>query len=426
MADLLMPKFSESMEEGVILTWLVGEGQPVAQGDELVEIETDKTTLTHTSDADGFLHIVLPEGTRCDVGVVIARIEDLATLTDHVVDSEVPSSTTLEVTPVAALESSSPSVADGPVLTLDSSRTPMTGPSATPLARRAALIYGISLDTVQPTGPKGRVTQSDIQVAAGAPPVPRRLTLEVGATELGLSARDRSITAGGEKGYTNVLPLTRLQEVVAERMAIANTTPTFQVQTDVILDEAIETRERLKNRSGVRAVPSLNDLIIKACAVALRNAPLANASFTSDGIEYHGRVNVGFAVATEGSLIVPTIFDADVKTLAEIALETRSLAERCRTSTVTPSELSGGTFTVSNLGMYGMTAITPVINPPQTAILGVGTTRNNLTRVGGVIIDRTLMTLTLSCDHRIIYGAEASRLLAAIRDLLETPLLLFL
>ncbi|MHB2029572.1 MAG: lipoyl domain-containing protein, partial [Acidimicrobiales bacterium] len=142
MADLLMPKFSESMEEGVILTWLVGEGQPVAQGDELVEIETDKTTLTHTSDADGFLHIVLPEGTRCDVGVVIARIEDLATLTDHVVDSEVPSSTTLEVTPVAALESSSPSVADGPVLTLDSSRTPMTGPSATPVARPAALING--------------------------------------------------------------------------------------------------------------------------------------------------------------------------------------------------------------------------------------------------------------------------------------------
>jgi pyruvate dehydrogenase E2 component (dihydrolipoamide acetyltransferase) len=209
-------------------------------------------------------------------------------------------------------------------------------------------------------------------------------------------------------------------------MAIANTIPTFQVQTDVILDEAIAMREHWKSLPGVQIVPSLNDLVIKACAMAIRSAPLANASFTSEGIEYHGRVNVGFAVAAEGTLIVPTIFDADIKTPVEIAIETRSLAERCRSSTITPAELAGGTFTVSNLGMYGMTAITPVINPPQAAILGVGVTRNNLTRIRGEIIDQTLMTLTLSCDHRIIYGADASGLLAAIRDLLETPRMLFL
>jgi pyruvate dehydrogenase E2 component (dihydrolipoamide acetyltransferase) len=209
-------------------------------------------------------------------------------------------------------------------------------------------------------------------------------------------------------------------------MAIANAIPTFQVQTDVILDEVIAMRERLKNLPEVQAVPSLNDFVIKACALAVRGAPLANASFTPEGFEYHGRVNVGFAVATEGSLIVPTIFDADIKTLTEIAVQSRSLAERCRSSTITPSELTGGTFTISNLGMFGMTAITPVINPPQAAILGVGATRGILTRIGGEIVDQTLVTLTLSCDHRILYGADASRLLAAIRDLLENPLMFLL
>jgi pyruvate dehydrogenase E2 component (dihydrolipoamide acetyltransferase) len=169
-------------------------------------------------------------------------------------------------------------------------------------------------------------------------------------------------------------------------------------------------------------VPSITDFVIKACATALRRHPRANGSYADGGFDLHTRVNIGVAVAADEALIVPVLADADTKSLGGIARETRRLAERVRSGEITPPELSGATFTVSNLGMYGMTAITPVINPPQAAILGVGALRGTLARVDGEIVDRELMTLTLSCDHRILYGADAASLLADVRTLLEQPL----
>jgi pyruvate dehydrogenase E2 component (dihydrolipoamide acetyltransferase) len=185
------------------------------------------------------------------------------------------------------------------------------------------------------------------------------------------------------------------------------------------MEAATAFRDELKG--GDVKAPSLNDLIVKAAALALRAHPLANGSYRDGRFELHSRVNVGFAVAADHALIVPTIFDADQKSLGTIAAETRRLAERVRTGEIGPAELAGATFTVSNLGMYGMTAITPVVNPPQAAILGVGTTREVLARVEGEIVDQRLMTLTLSCDHRILYGADAAQFLSAIRELLERP-----
>jgi len=173
-------------------------------------------------------------------------------------------------------------------------------------------------------------------------------------------------------------------------------------------------------------VPSLNDLVVKACATALRHHPRANGSYRDGAFELHPRVNVGVAVAAEDALVVAVVKDADAKSLGAIARETRRLAERVRSGAIAPPELSGATFTVSNLGMFGMTAITPVINPPQAAILGVGSLRETLARVDGEIVERTRMTLTLSCDHRILYGADAARLLGEIRDLLQAPLALAL
>jgi pyruvate dehydrogenase E2 component (dihydrolipoamide acetyltransferase) len=169
-------------------------------------------------------------------------------------------------------------------------------------------------------------------------------------------------------------------------------------------------------------VPSFNDFIVKAAAIALRRHPRANGSYRDDRFELHARVNVGVAVAADDALIVPTVFDADTKALGQIARDVRELASRVRAGSVSPSDLEGGTFTVSNLGMYGMSAITPVINAPQAAILGVGALRPVLARVDGEIVDRTLMTLRLSCDHRILYGADAAIFLAEIRELLESPL----
>ena len=167
-------------------------------------------------------------------------------------------------------------------------------------------------------------------------------------------------------------------------------------------------------------------MIVKAAAVALRNHPLANGSYKEGAFEFHDDINVGVAVATDGALAVPVVHNADIKSLGQIAADTRRLAAGVRDQTIAPPDLSGGTFTVSNLGMFGMTAITPVINPPEAAILGVGATRATLARVDGEIVDRSLLTLTLSCDHRILYGADAARFLAEIRDLLEAPLRLAL
>jgi pyruvate dehydrogenase E2 component (dihydrolipoamide acetyltransferase) len=229
------------------------------------------------------------------------------------------------------------------------------------------------------------------------------------------------------KGETQRLRTSRLQQTVARRMAEAKATiPHFQVQTEARMDAAIALRAQLKASVDSESAPSLNDLIVKACALALRRHPRANGSYVDGEFELHGRVNIGVAVASEDALVVPVLKDADTKSLGSIARETRRLAERVRSGEISPPELSGATFTVSNLGMFGMTAITPVINPPQAAILGVGALRETLARVDGEIVDRTLMTLTLSCDHRILYGADAAWLLADVGEMLQTPLALAL
>jgi pyruvate dehydrogenase E2 component (dihydrolipoamide acetyltransferase) len=222
--------------------------------------------------------------------------------------------------------------------------------------------------------------------------------------------------------------LTRTQRLIARRMAEAKATiPHFQVQTEVNMDRAVALRAEIKELEPDTA-PSINDLIVRAAALALTRHPHANGSYVDERFELHERVKVGVAVATDDALIVPTIFDADAKSPTQIATEARRAAERVRSGEITPPELSGATFTVSNLGMFGMTAITPVINPPQAAILGVGAIRQTLARDTETdqIVDRALLTLTLSCDHRILYGADAARFLAQIKDLLETPLKLLL
>lgn len=206
-----------------------------------------------------------------------------------------------------------------------------------------------------------------------------------------------------------------------------STIPSFEVETEAAMDAALELRAGFKGIADEGdPIPSVNDLLIKACALALRRQPRVNASYVDGQFKLHSHVNVGFAVAAEEALIVPTVRDADTKSLGAIARETRGLAERVRSGQITPSELSGATFTVSNLGMFGMTRIRPVINPPQASILGVGAARPTLVRSEGEIVDRTLVTLTLSSDHRILYGADAARFLADVQALIEAPLKLAL
>jgi pyruvate dehydrogenase E2 component (dihydrolipoamide acetyltransferase) len=419
-AEIAMPRLSDSMQEGTILRWLIGNGEPVARGQELVEIETDKASMTYESDLDGVLEIVVPEGETVAVGVPIARV-----------GAARPSGA-----PSPAVER--PAVEPEPAAVeraVAESATANGAIHATPLARRAARVHGVALEALAGTGPRGRVLQADVLSAAGvelsAPPFPPVASASADVSPIPATAQ-AAADATSIKGATRRVEPTRTQRLIARRMAEAKATiPEFQVQTDVAMDAAIAFRAELK---GILEgeTPSLNDLIVKASALALGGHPRANGSYLDGGFELHERVNVGVAVAAEEALVVPVVHNADRKALGEIARETRTLAERVRLGQITPPELSGGTFTVSNLGMYGMTAIVPVINPPQAAILGVGAIREVLARANGThagageIVEQRLMTLTLSCDHRILYGADAALFLAEVKGLLEAPLQLAL
>lgn len=414
MPELTMPKLSDSMEQGTILSWLKATGANVQAGEDLLEIETDKATVTHPAEASGILEIIAPEGTTVPVGAAIARLGTAAAIPTHAsnggrVEIDAP-----------ALASHEPN--SGASATDLREPRPAAGNAtrATPLARRIAQAHDVSLVDVVGSGPLGRITRGDVLAKVGIAqdqePGHGRAQRQPPAAE---EAVEPPVETG--KGTTEVVELTRSQFVVARRMAEAKATvPHFQVQTEVAMEEATEFRAQIK-ASGAD-MPSFNDLIVKAAALALQHHPLANGSYRNGQIELYSRVNVGIAVASDHALVVPTIFDADVKSLAAIAAESRLLAERVRAGTITPSELSGATFTVSNLGMYGMTAIAPVVNPPQSAILGVGAVREVLARIEGEIVDRRSMTLTLSCDHRILYGADAAQFLSEIRELLEQPI----
>jgi pyruvate dehydrogenase E2 component (dihydrolipoamide acetyltransferase) len=424
MTEIAMPRLSDSMEEGTILKWLIADGQAVAVGQELVEIETDKATITHAAEMAGVLEILASEGTTVPVGAAIARVGAGAGRVPDLARSEpaAPAGPPASAEPIAASEPA-PLTGGAPAANGAAPVTPATlhaaagvAAKATPLARRAALLHAVELERVPGSGPRGRVTREDVLRFAGAEPqAPSQPAAPPGAVE----------SAKGER--LRVEP-SRLQQLVARRMAEAKATiPDFQVQTEVVMDAALALRAGLKASAKGGGVPSINDFIVKACATALRRHPRANGSYADGGFDrseivQHGRINIGVAVAAGEALIVPVIADADTRSLGAIARESRRLADRVRAGEITPPELSGGTFTVSNLGMYGMTAITPVINPPQAAILGVGALRETLARLDGEIVERTLMTLTLSCDHRILYGADAARLLADVRTLLEQPL----
>jgi pyruvate dehydrogenase E2 component (dihydrolipoamide acetyltransferase) len=235
------------------------------------------------------------------------------------------------------------------------------------------------------------------------------------------------------KGATTVVELSRTQQTIARRMAESKATiPDFSIRTDVDMEECVRLRTALKRLlapgeapsptpAGGSVVPTYNDMLIKASALALRDHPRANGGYRDGRLLLNARVNVGVAVAAENALLVPTVFDADEKSLGEIARETRALAERVRAGTITPPELGGGTFTVSNLGMYGVSSFTAIINPPQAAILSAGALAPRAVVRDGEIVARNMITLTLACDHRILYGADAAQFLGRIRELLEAP-----
>jgi pyruvate dehydrogenase E2 component (dihydrolipoamide acetyltransferase) len=442
MTDIVMPRLSDTMEEGTILRWLRKDGDDVARGEELVEIETDKATMTYESDQAGVLQTIAAEGDTLPVGTVIARVgAQVAPATEQVpaAGREQSSATPETVAPDSAAAGGAGSFAQGagrsaaidaPAAAPDGSRV-----KASPLARRIARERGLDLGEVSGSGPGGRIVKADLAPAVAAAPAAEAAAPADG--QVAARPADAATPAVADvmtaKGETTEVQLTRTQQTIARRMAESKATiPDFTLLIDVDMEQCVALRAELKRLSeqrrglesgdaGQLAAPTYNDMVVKASALALREHPRANGSYRDGRLQLHSRINVGVAVAADEALIVPTVFDADEKSLGEIARETRSLAERVRAATITPPELGGGTFTVSNLGMYGVQSFTAIINPPQAAILSVGSLQARPVVRDGEVVARHMLTLTLVCDHRILYGAEAAQFLARVRELLEMP-----
>jgi pyruvate dehydrogenase E2 component (dihydrolipoyllysine-residue acetyltransferase) len=435
MAEIVMPRLSDSMEEGTILQWLKRVGEEVAVGDELVEIETDKANMAYESDLAGTLTEILAlEGETLPIGAPIARVDGAgdgaAASTAGPVAAEAPPATA----PAAAGSAAAGAApAAEPAL-----RAPGAGPGdgarpkASPVARRLAKEKQLDLSQLSGSGPGGRIVKADVERAAarpagpvteGFPPAPPPQGPPL-APPTGATAPPALASIETARGEVSHRELTKTQATIARRMAESKATaPHFYLQVETDMSRAVEARARLKaGAAGEGVIPSFNDMVIKACALALREHPRANGAYRDGRFELYSRVNVGVAVAAHEALVVPTVFDADRKGLRQIAIESRSLAQRVRDGQITPPELSGATFTVSNLGMYGIDSFSAVINPPQAAILAVGAIRERPVVHGGEITTAQLMPLNLACDHRILYGAEGAEFLARIRTLLEEPL----
>lgn len=425
MPDVIMPRLSDSMEEGTILRWLKTDGENVERGEELLEIETDKATMTYEADSNGMLTITVQEGATVPVGAVIGQIGDPVAVPRPTMPPDTPTSAPASgpgpaavaepaAVPAAPRRDASNGADRQPAVALGPSPSSGTSAKASPLARRTAQRLRIDLATVTGSGPNSRILKSDVVAAASQVVAPAPTRDDVAARTAPAPARD------GSKGEPAIEELTRSQSVIARRMAESRATiPDFALQVDVDMTAALEMRSALKQFAD--PVPSLNDIVVKASALALRRHPRVNGSYRDGRFELHPRVNVAVAVATDDALIVPTVFDADAKSLGAIARETRALIERVHHGKITPSELSGGTFTVSNLGMFGIDRFEGIINPPHAAILCVGAVRLRPAAVDDQVVVRPIMTMTLACDHRILYGADAARFLNQVREFLDHP-----
>ncbi|MBD0328950.1 MAG: 2-oxo acid dehydrogenase subunit E2 [Thermoleophilia bacterium] len=400
-----MPKLSDSMADAVIVRWLKGPGEAFARGEALIEVETDKATVIYEAEEDGTLgSILVPEGSAAAVGEPIATLGngEPARPREQVEAVRRPAPPQQDA---AAAEPAAPPPPRPPPTSGDGAEP--RRPNASPVARRTAVELGVSLHGLTGTGPSGRITREDVRRAAAAAP-----------------PSDERAAAG--TGHADLVALTPTQATIARRMLESATTiPVFSVTADVDMSAVVALRREARDQ--VDAVPSLNDFVIKAAAAALREFPRFNASYRDGQVAIHSRVNVGVAVATDDALLVPVVFDADRRTVAEIARETRRLADAARRRALRPEELHDGTFTVSNLGMFGTRSFTAIIDPPQVAILAVGAVRRAAVEdERGAVAFRDVMTVTLTCDHRVVYGAHGAQFLTRLRELLERPLALLI
>ena len=422
-----MPKLSPTMEEGQISRWLKKEGDKVSMGEPLAEIDTDKATMEMQALAEGVLRkILIGEGQSAPLGQLIAVIgepnEDIASLL-----SEAPAAAAPAKQEPAKQEQAAPApqakavaVSSGPAPRAVDNGQPQRASSdsgrmiVSPLAARMAAEAGIDLRSLQGSGPGGRIVKRDIEAALtqpkAAPSYPR-------AVEPG------QIPQIGASAYRDE-PATEIRKTIAKRLVTSiGPVPHFFLTTEIEMDRAAEMRR------GINALDpdlkiSINDIIIKVAAAALVQHPQVNASFQEKFIRYYERADIGVAVAIEDGLITPVVRAADQKSLSQIATEVRELAERARSRKLKPDEYTGATFSISNLGMFGIDEFTAVINPPEGAILAVGAMSAKPVVRDNEVVVRQIMRVTMSCDHRVIDGATGAKFLQTFKKILENPLYL--
>jgi pyruvate dehydrogenase E2 component (dihydrolipoamide acetyltransferase) len=422
MSEILMPRLSDTMEEGLVSSWHKKPGDAVAAGDVIVDIETDKAVMEYEAYEAGVLEkILVGEGETASIGAPIAVLATTGTTAGGAPDNAVPAGPAPEVaSPVAP----APAVAAGQASPAVPAGEPVRSrPPSSPLARRLAREYGVDLATLTGSGPGARIVRADVEAAvragAAAPAGPAS-AVRSGPAEHPAGSPEPDVSVGTDSDER--VPLSRFRKVTARRLAESmRTAPHFYLTRHVDAEELLAFRATLNTAVAPDKV-SVNDLIVKACASALRAFPALNVSFTEDHLLVHRRVHVGVAVALDDGLLVPVIRDADRKSVTQVAAEARDLAGRAREKRLTAQEMSGGTFTVSNLGMLGVDEFTAVINPPEAAILAVGAIREEPVVRDGAVVARRRMTLTLSVDHRACDGATGATFLGHLTELLESPL----
>jgi pyruvate dehydrogenase E2 component (dihydrolipoamide acetyltransferase) len=422
--DVLMPALSPTMEEGALAKWHVKVGDKVASGDVLAEIETDKATMEVEAVDEGVVEAILvaagAQGVKVNTPIARLSGDDAGTSPapkSETATSEAPKAETArpETAKAEPAKAEAPKAAPAPAA--NGQRV-----FASPLARRLAEQKGVDLAAVKGSGPHGRIVKADIDKAQpGAAPAPA--SGGQGASAPATRPVQSLQQMGIPEGTYDLIPLDGMRKTVARRMTeSARDIPHFPLTVDLEIDRLLDARARINaalEKQGVKV--SVNDLVIKAAAAALMQVREANASYSPEGIALHHHADIAMAVAIEGGLITPIIRQADTKGLAQIAREAKDLAERARTRKLKPEEFQGGTFSVSNLGMFGVRQFSSIINEPQGCILSVGAGEKRPVVRGDQLAIATLMTVTLTCDHRVVDGATGARWLQAFKVLIEDP-----
>jgi pyruvate dehydrogenase E2 component (dihydrolipoamide acetyltransferase) len=451
MTDVLMPALSPTMEEGTLAKWHVKVGDNVKSGDVIAEIETDKATMEVEAVDEGVVEALLvPEGTEeVKVNTPIARLKG-----EGEASSPPPPSPQAEVSPSppsplrggvggGGETPASPTQAKAGAKPADAQPTPPPPtpspqgggerqPSgdrvfASPLARRLAKAAGVDLNHVQGSGPHGRIIRRDVEGLKGTPAVAPSAQPAAAPRPGAHAEAPRQVLSleqmGIAPGSYDLVPLDGMKRTIARRMTESfRDVPHFPLTIDIEIDALLAARSKINAMLGNEARVSVNDMLIKAAAIALKRQPDANASYTPEGIAHHHHADIAVAVAIEGGLITPIVRSAETKGLAQIAVEMKDLAERARTRKLKPEEFQGGTFSISNLGMFGIKSFASIINEPQGAILSVGVGEKRPVVREGELAIATVMSVTLTCDHRVVDGAIGARWLNVFKALVEDPI----